>query len=149
MHYVEVDQSGKIEYTKTATVLAFSDEISFAILIPAAVKRECLRSLRARGKSGSTLTLQLFATALFILFRDHIADIALATIDVEYHSRDREIKQHLLNLLRRAGHAVSSDRFVFQEIGKKSPAHRKAVETLRGKIEPDREIGLEELLEQL
>ena len=149
MHYIEVDQSGKIEYTRTGTVLAFSDEISFAILIPAAVKRECVRSLRAQGKSGPTLTLQLFATALFLLLKDHIADIALAIIDVEYHSRDREIKQHLLNLLRRAGHTVSSDQFVFQEIGKKSPAHKKAVETFRGKIKPDREIGLEELLEQL
>ena len=36
----------------------------FAILVPAAVK-------------------------LFLLVRAHIADIALATIDVEYHSRDR------------------------------------------------------------
>jgi len=50
---------------------------------------------------------------------------------------------------RRDGYTVSSNRFVFQKIGKKSPAHKRAVETLRGKIEPDREIGLEELLEQL
>ena len=97
----------------------------------ASTKKRSLLRRRGQGLSGSICT------------------TSKLTIDVEYHSRDREVKQHLLNLLRRAGCIVSSDRFVFQEIGRKSPAHRRAVETLRGKTEPDREIGLEELLEQL
>ena len=54
---VEVDQSGKIGDTKVATVLAFSNEEHFTILIPATVKRACLQRLRKRGKSGATLYL--------------------------------------------------------------------------------------------
>lgn len=43
---IEVDQSGKIGDTKVPTVLAFSNEDSHSILIPATVKRECLGFLR-------------------------------------------------------------------------------------------------------
>jgi hypothetical protein len=39
--------------------------------------------------------------------------------------------------------------YSFRRIGKKSPAHKGAIDTLRRKVEPDREIDLEELLEQL
>jgi hypothetical protein len=35
---IEVDQSGKIEQTHRDTALAFSNEISYAVLIPARVK---------------------------------------------------------------------------------------------------------------
>lgn len=45
---VEVDQSGKIGDTKVPTVLAFSNGRSFAVLIPAIVKRECLKRLRGQ-----------------------------------------------------------------------------------------------------
>lgn len=146
---VEVDQSWKIEDTRSATVLAFSDGISHAILIPAKVKKECIRRLRARGKSGPTLTVYLFATALFLLLRDYMAEIDCAVIDVEYESHDREIKQHLLNLFRRAGHDILSEQIAFRRIGKKSPGHKRAVEVFRGKVQPDRYITLEDLLEQM
>jgi len=44
--HVEVDQSGKIGDTGIATVLAFSDTESYAILIPAKVKKTCIQELR-------------------------------------------------------------------------------------------------------
>ena len=59
--HVEVDQSGKIEDTATDTVLAFSNEADFAILIPAKVKRVCLRRLRNRGKAGKSIYWLVFA----------------------------------------------------------------------------------------
>lgn len=43
---VEVDQSGKIGDTKVHTVLAFSNSYGFSILIPANVKRECIKIQR-------------------------------------------------------------------------------------------------------
>jgi hypothetical protein len=43
---IEVDQSGKIEDTRVDTVIAFSNGLSGTILIPAVVKRVCIRALR-------------------------------------------------------------------------------------------------------
>lgn len=39
------DQSGKIGDTRVHTVLAYSDTESYAILIPASVKRDCVQKL--------------------------------------------------------------------------------------------------------
>jgi hypothetical protein len=145
-HVVEADQSGRIEFTREDTVLAFSDEISFSVLIPASVKRACVRKLRERGLSGPTFYVQLFATGLFFLLKDHIESLSQVFIDVEYFGKEAQIKEHLINLLRRAGHRVESDQIQFRWIGKKSAAHVLALETLRGDKKPDLTLGQEDLL---
>lgn len=144
--HVQVDQSGKIGDTKVPTVLAFSNAESYAILIPATVKRSCLQKLRQRGKSGTTLYLRLFATGLYLLLKDHIQSLVLITIDVEYPGHDAAIKLYLLNLLRRAGITGSARKIRFQHIGKKSGAHKRAKAVFTGSEEPDRVIGEEEIL---
>ncbi|MFQ6014099.1 MAG: hypothetical protein ACE5NP_01480 [Anaerolineae bacterium] len=145
-YVVEVDQSGKIGDTKVPTVLAFSNGDSYAVLIPAAVKRAYLRELRQRGKSGTTLYLQLFATGLYLLLKDHIQDLSQVTIDVEYPGHNVEIKLYLLNLLRRAGITVPAARIQFQRIGKKSGAHKRAKAVFIGAAEADQIIELGEIL---
>jgi len=149
IYQVEVDQSGKIEDTRVATVVAFSNGIHRAVLIPAQVKRECITALRASGKATPTVIAHIFAAALYLLLKDHIQDIALAVIDVEYVGHGQEIKQHLLNLLRRGGHPVTADQISLQHIGKKSPAHLLAIDTLRGRRLPDWRVTLEELLTEV
>ena len=52
---MEVDRSGKIEKTNKDTDLAFSDDIRYAVLIPARVKREAINLLRSLGKRGKNL----------------------------------------------------------------------------------------------
>lgn len=145
-YVVEVDQSGRIEFTKEDTVLAFSDGVSFSVLIPASVKRACVRKLRERGLSGPTFYVQLFATGLFFLLKDHIESLSQVCIDVEYLGKEAQIKEHLINLLRRAGHRVESDQIQFRWVGKKSAAHVLALETLRGDKRPDLTLGQEDLL---
>src|SRR3990172_2318981 len=97
--HIEVDQSGKIEFTKEDTVLAFSDGISFSLLISATTKRACIRRLRAAGLSGPTLYTQLFAVGLFFLLKEHLKRWTQVMIDTEYFGREPQIKEHLLNLL--------------------------------------------------
>ncbi|MDH7485178.1 MAG: hypothetical protein QHJ81_02760 [Anaerolineae bacterium] len=63
---LEVDQSGRIEEPQD-TVLAFSNQQQYAILIPAAVKREALAHLRRLDKSTKLAVLLVFAAALFLL----------------------------------------------------------------------------------
>ena len=146
--HVEVDQSGKIEDTATDTVLAFSNEADFAILIPAKVKRVCLRGLRNRGRVGKSIYWLVFATGLFLLLRDHVQKLPLVIVDVEYTGHSPAIKGHLLNLLRRTGLWVNPDSIRFRRIGRKSPAHAKAFFTHRGDIKPDRVIDAEEILRE-
>lgn len=145
---VEVDQSGRIEYTKEDTVLAFSDSIHFSILIPATAKRRCVRELRDRSLSGPTLYTQLFATALFLLLKNHIKKISQVVIDVEYKGKEVQIKEHLLHLFRRYNLPVDTDKIDFDWIGKKSPAHILALEALRGDRDPDLTVTEGQLLRE-
>ena len=67
-------------------------------------------------------------------------------IDIEYFGKEAQIKEHLINLLRRAGCVVHADQIQFQRIGKRSPAHVLALETLRGHSKPDLVLSKEDLL---
>lgn len=144
--HVEVDQSGKIEQTRWDTVLAFSDDTDCAILIPAKVKREAIVRLRASGKRGRSAYLFLFARGLYLLLRDHLEALHLVTIDTEYQGNEADIKAYLLRLIWRVSPGFEADRIGFRPIGKKSPAHAKAIAVYRGEKEADRRISLEELL---
>ena len=145
---IEVDQSGKIGDTRVPTVLALANCDSYAILIPAIVKRRCLRALREQGKKGTRLYIEWFTVALFLLLRGRIEKVTMVRIDVEYPGYDRAIKEHLLNLFRRGGCYVSSDKIAFGLVGKTSPAHHKALSVYRGHEEPDRIISAREILRE-
>lgn len=144
---VEVDQSGKIADTKVPTVLAFSNKLSYAILIPATEKRVCLHEMRRHGHAGTTLYLQLFSTALYLLLKDHIHQMSEVFIDIEYAGHNTKIKEWLLNLLK-----VDPDKIHFTQIHRgrrKPPAHDKAYYTYRGELEADKMVTADELLHEL
>jgi hypothetical protein len=44
--HIKVDQSGKIEVLTVDTVLAFSNEITATLLVPATAKRETYQALK-------------------------------------------------------------------------------------------------------
>lgn len=144
-----VDQSIKISDTQSPTVLALSNDIQRAILIPASVKRECIRALRGRWPTNTTLYMRLFAAGLFLLLRELLATADRITIDVEYPGHERDIKRDLLLLSRQAKIIVDPNVIHFAHIGKKSPAHHLAVATLRSKRVPDKTITARELMRLL
>ena len=144
----EVDQSGRIEFTKEDTVLALSDGGAYTILIPSIVKRSCVRALRRRGFSGPTFYVQLFAVALFFLLKGQMEEYPRVAIDVEYEGKEAQIKEHLLNLLHRDGVGIERDQIEFRHIGKKSRAHALALDTLRGLKEASRTLTEADLLGQ-
>ena len=146
MSNVEVDQSGKIERTQVNTALAFSEGIEASILILAVEKRECVKKLRQRGESGRTIYLKLFAAALFLLLKDYLDQVKVITIDTEYPGKEAEIRAMLLNHIWKTDPAFSKERIVFRRVGKKSPAHRKALAVYRGEEEADRKVRARELL---
>ena len=148
-HVVEVDQSGKFEDTRQNTVLAFANGITWSMLIPKAEKRVCLAALREQGVSESPAVIaRLFATALFFLLQEHLSQIYRAVIDIEYTGNEAQIKEHLLNLLHRAGKKAEAHQIHFWRIGKQSPAHEAAILTLQGNRKPNRVLSSEEVLRE-
>jgi hypothetical protein len=144
--HIEVDQSGKIGDTRVPTVLAFSNAESCAILIPASVKRACIRYLRQHKKAGTTLYLQLFSTGLYLLLKESLLQNCRITIDIEYPGHSAKVKEHLLNLLHRANIAGIEENIQFAYIGKKSNAHARAYEVFVGLRQADRTISYQEVI---
>ncbi len=146
----QIDQSVKIEQTSRDTVLAFSDDIQFAIRIPASVKREVLAVLRAKGKGAPTAQLMLFTAGLFLLLRDIAQDLVAVTIDQEYPGHEADIRGMLLRFFReRSGLQISKETIVFGQIGRRSRAHERAWRVHRGKVAPDHVVTMAELLDVL
>jgi len=147
--HIEVDQSGKIEQTDRATALAFSNGISYTVLIPARVKRKAINLLRATGKRGKSVYISLFAAALYQLLKDHLDKIELIAIDVEYEGNEQDVKLTLLNLIWQRRPTYSADNITFRHIRKKSPAHKKALATYRQVIRADHTLKVADLLAPL
>jgi hypothetical protein len=147
MHDIEVDQSGRTDQLTVDTILAFSDAIQVAILIPKAVKRECYQPLKEAGVRKDLICVKLFAAGLILLLAPCIKDLELITIDLEYPGWENEIKEHLLRYLREIRPDLSNRQIVFGLIGKRSRAHKIALATYRGERRPNRRVRAEELLE--
>jgi hypothetical protein len=147
--HIEVDQSGKIEKTNIDTVLAFSNEKSATVLIPAQVKRTCLQALRPKHRRKTLIALRIFAAGLFLLLEEVLREVELLTIDQEYLGHEGDIKGMLFNLIWQAEIDFDQGQITFQRIGKRSAAHRKAIGVLRGSAQPDRVLQAEDILQLL
>jgi hypothetical protein len=145
---VDIDQSGKIGDTKVPTVLAFSNGKHAAILIPATVKRECVQLLRGKRKMETRLYIQMFSVGLFLLLKDHLRFLTQVTIDAEYPGHELMIKEHLINLFRRAGINFAPERIQFGNVGKKSNAHIVALATFKGEQFPDKIVNANEIIKE-
>jgi len=140
---VEIDQSGKIENTNRATVIAFANEISYAILIPAKVKRQLQEVFRRQGKPR-LFVYKTFAAGLFLLINGHLAKIKDIVIDTEYTGHEKQIKDILLELIRRD--RLPEPNIYFQRIGGKPKVHYVAHDVFSKKKNADKVIGFEEIV---
>ncbi len=146
--HVEVDQSGKIEWTQKPTALAFANGRRLSIFISAKAKREIFNELKRKraSRSESKRHILVFATLLFLLLKEHLSQLESVVVDVEYHGHDGDIQEHFLNLCRRHRIKVPIHLLSFHLVGKKSPAHDLAIQVFRGKTKADREITAAEVL---
>jgi hypothetical protein len=146
MSNIEVDQSGRIEVLTVDTALGFSDDRQAAILIPAAVKRNCSKELRGRGVRPKMISIRMFAGGLFLLMENYLNQIAIVTIDQEFPGWEAEIKGLLLKRIRQRVPDFASENIVFGQIGKTSRAHQVAWRTYREERVPEKKVTLGELL---
>jgi hypothetical protein len=150
MHDVEIDQSGRTDVLTVDTVLAFSNSLKVAILIPRTVKQECYHAMKSNGVRKSRIGVRLLTAGLVLLLRNHLEGIHTVVIDLEYvGGAAGDIKGELLQNLRRLAPDFRSDQIVFGQIGKKSEAHMLALQTYRGARQPDRRVTTREMLDVL
>jgi len=142
---IEIDQSSKIEYTSKDTVVAFSNGKQKALLIRASDKREIQKVFREAGKPDM-FVYKTFAILIYFLIKKDIKDIQEIVIDKEYPGKEYLIKHLFLQILRGQKKAIDKENIYFKQIGKKSKAHEKAINTFQGKIKPDIVVSFKEIL---
>lgn len=131
---VEVDQSGKIENTKHATVVSLAGKgYQIALRLKAKDKRLLILSLRKNLQKPQRFYLNSFC-ALVALAVAKSGSIGVTTlnIDKEYFGKDSVVALVVRRYCRVLGGDTSFD-INSINIGKKSPAHKKALAVFRGK----------------
>lgn len=144
---IEIDQSGKVEYTSHHTVMAFSNGKKKAILIKAKDKREIQAIFRKMGKN-QVFVIRLFTVLIFFLLKNE-RNIKNIIIDIEYPGWNAQIKNYLLTDFARNGMKYAPDQISFTRITKKSEAHWHAYHVFKGKRKPEIIIGVKEVLQEL
>lgn len=140
-----IDQSGKIEYTSKATVVAYANTKQKSLFINARDKRKIERIFREAGKPRM-FVYKTFAALLYLLIRDDLAKIQSITIDLEYYGKEYLIKNFLLQIMRRQKKFIEKERISFKQVGKTHNCHKRAITVFRGKARPDLTVTAEDVL---
>jgi hypothetical protein len=142
---VEIDQSGKIEDTSKPTVIAFANEISRAILIPAKVKRQIQEVFRRQGKPR-LFVYRTFAAGIFLLIKDYLPKIKIQNIivDTEYTGHEKQTKEIIIELIRR--YNLPEPNIYFQRIGDEPKVHYAAYDVFSKKEKADKVASFEEIV---
>lgn len=141
---IEVDQSGRIEYTRKPTVLAFSNSNARSIIISASEKQYLQRIFRKAGKSR-LLMFKTFAAMILILLKSKTKHTTEVVIDREYDGYDSLLMGVLNELNQKENFELDLTQICFKNIGKDSNAHRTAIESFR-KNRADKRIYASDIL---
>lgn len=120
-----IDQSGKIEDTAKDTVIAYSNNSEYAILIPAKEKRRLQEYFRLIGKPR--LFIDITFAAIVSILAEEVKSSSTLTIDEEYPGHTEVIEQFIILFVSK----LTSIRW--QKIGKNSSAHEVAYKTYKRK----------------
>lgn len=144
---IEIDQSGRIEYTSKPTVLAFSNSKSHSLILSASNKQYLQRFFRKAGKS-KFLMIKTFTIMIYLLVKNELKLIDEIIIDREYAGYDRLIKDYLFELCEKNSISIERSSVHIRSIGKKSRAHDLAINAYRKK-RADRTIVADDILKLL
>ncbi|OGG12409.1 hypothetical protein A3J20_01170 [Candidatus Gottesmanbacteria bacterium RIFCSPLOWO2_02_FULL_42_29] len=138
----QIDQSGKIEDTNKITIIAYANGNNKTLSMKAAEKQKMLNRMRIMDKPKKTFIFKAFAGLVFLLLKDE--DVDEVIIDKEYPGHEATIKAILVRLFDR--NELNPPNIGFALIGKKSKAHKIALETYRGERKPDIKVKAEGVL---
>lgn len=140
----QIDQSGKIEQTNINTVVALTNNRNFSIILRRKDKRVLEKTFKETGK-GKSYPYLVFAALLAIILR--IANIKnQVVVDREYMGHENTIRERALHFLDILGNK-SEIIIEFGHVGKLSKAHDYAAKVGSKKVNPDKIVSLDEVLE--
>lgn len=143
--HIEVDMSGKIE-DYLDTVVAFRNKEQYAVLLDRKIKTRILTEYRTKHKD---IHYRLFAVLIYYCIKNYLNKMELIVIDKEYEGREADIKKHLLRFIWKEYPNFDKRLIRFENIGKKSNAHRLAYQTFSGKLAPNKILTEREVRELL
>lgn len=117
---IEIDQSGKIEYTSHKSIVG--DSLGNYVCIPAKNKRTLQQIYRSINKPRMYV-LQIFSVMIAYVIQFSYHRSHFYVIDTEYPGKESEIKSNVMESLQRIGILILSNQISFGRIGKKSKAH--------------------------
>ncbi|MBE2233584.1 MAG: hypothetical protein IAE85_08830 [Anaerolinea sp.] len=145
MPHLEVDQSGRVEMSGT-TIVALSNHAAITVRITASVKQEVQQELRRRGVKPRLVMVRLFVAAILLALASYPERTTSLMIDEEYLGYEAEIKSLLIDRAQRLDVALTRDNIHIARVGKKSPAHKAAIQVTRGQTQATTTPTAEELL---
>lgn len=143
---IEIDQSGKIEFTNKVTVVGYSNKDSKTIIILARQKQRLQKYFR-KNKKPRQYIYATFAFLIFFLLKGK-KNIGQIIIDTEYLGQEPLIKNYLINFFKKKKIKIDKRTFSFAQIGKKSKAHLVVYKAYRKK-RADIKITADEIIKFL
>lgn len=135
--HIEVDMSGKIEQTDMDTVVAFSNNHQYTVLLPKELKRRLIGKYRKERQ----IILKLFVICVYYTLRDYLHQIELIIIDNEYEGKQNYVKSLLLDFIRKKYRDFDKSLIKIAHITKKSKAHEVAANIKRGFAKPQKTLS--------
>ena len=140
-----IDQSGKVEETGKATIVAYSNGKQKSLYISSSSKQKLQKVFRDAGKP-TIFVYKTFAILIYLLIADDLDQIDSIIIDTEYVGYDPLIKNILTKIILRKSVFFDPNRIHFQQVGKNHKCHETAIKTYRGEKNADKVVRFEEIL---
>lgn len=137
-----IDQSGKIEDTAKDTVIAYSNDKRYAVLIPKKLKRQVQEIYRRCGLPRLFVP-HLFSVGVFLTI-SQLKQPASVTVDVEYPGQEESLERRIQLLLNQFSGPKIDIRF--SRIGNRPRVHYAAHDVFTGKKKPDFTVSLAEVV---
>ena len=142
---IEIDQSGRVEYTSHKTVIA--DSLGNAVYVTTSTKKIIQQLYRKAGKPR-VFVYELFALLISLLIKTSYNKIHRYLIDTEYPGMSEFIKRYILCFSSKINPKLNPDQISFGSIKEGSISDKIAHEEFL-KIKNAKRISLETLLKFL
>ncbi len=140
---IEIDQSNKIEQTNKDTIIGLSNGKVFTVLIKRQVKRKLQEEFRRQGKIQLFVYRTFIASVVLMLKYAKLDNLQNVIIDQEYLGNEKILRSMFLEMWSR--YFDDMPNIHFENIGKKSRAHKISYLTGKGKIEANMKIDFAEI----
>lgn len=137
---IEIDQSGRVEYTSHRTVIA--DSLMNAVYMTTSTKKEIQEIYRKAGKP-KLFVYEIFALLIALLIKRSFSKTHSYIIDTEYTGKSDLIKKYVLKFCTLLSFNLLHDQISFGKIKEGSISDRTAHTEFK-KITNARKITLEE-----